>query len=357
MEIPSEPHTGSARTGAPAQLEVAVVIVTYRSAALTIACLQSLERERAGSVLNIRAIVVDNASGDLAEISSAVAQRGWSSWVALLAAPENGGFAYGNNLGIQHACAAHVPAYLFLLNPDTEVRAGAVAALVRFLEAHPEAAVAGPSFETRDGRDWRVAFRFPTLLGELEQGLKLGLATRLLNRWAVVRHMGERSEAVDWVSGSAMMIRPDAFAMVGGMDENYFLFFEETDLCRRMRRAGFTICYVPESRVMHIGGVTTDIRKRRPSYWLDSRRRYFALSFGVAHAMLIDIVAVSAHLLGSLKRLLQGRPHSGTPRFIRDLVHHSIIWRRNRRIAPMRSRTLVAGCAAKPGGVLAQPRT
>jgi N-acetylglucosaminyl-diphospho-decaprenol L-rhamnosyltransferase len=243
------------------------------------------------------------------------------------------------------------------LNPDTEVRSGAVAALVRFLEAHPEAAVAGPSFETRDGRDWSVAFRFPTLLGELEQGLKLGLATRLLERWAVVRRMGERSETVDWVSGSAMMIRPAAFASVGGMDENYFLFFEETDLCRRMRAAGFTICYVPESRVMHIGGVTTDIRKRRPPYWFDSRRRYFALSFGVAHAMLIDIVAVGAHLLGALKRLLQGRPQSGTPRFVRDLIHHSIIWRRNRSIAPMRSRALIAGCAAKPGEAVAQPRT
>ncbi|MBV9723597.1 MAG: glycosyltransferase family 2 protein, partial [Gammaproteobacteria bacterium] len=68
-----------------------MVIVTYRSAALTIACLQSLERERAGSALNIRAIVVDNASGDIAEISSAVAQRGWSAWVTLVAAPENGG--------------------------------------------------------------------------------------------------------------------------------------------------------------------------------------------------------------------------------------------------------------------------
>jgi N-acetylglucosaminyl-diphospho-decaprenol L-rhamnosyltransferase len=354
IPVKSDPQTMSA----PQRVfDIAVVIVTYRSAPLTIACLKSLQGERADQTLRIRAVVVDNASGDLPEISRAVEDYQWSQWVTLVSAPRNGGFAYGNNFGIERAYAAGIPSYFFLLNPDTEVRPGAVAALVRFMETHPAAGIAGPSFETGDGDDWEIAFRFPTLLSELEEGLQLGLATRLLRRWAVVHNMGDQSEAVDWVSGSSMMIRPEVFATVGGLDENYFLYFEETDLCRRARRAGFTTWYVPESRVMHIGGENTKAIKRHPPCWFESRRRYFALTYGMAYAALIDIVAVGANLLGALKRLIQGRPRGATPSFIRDLVHHSVLWNRNRNIPPVRSRSLGGACAAQTNRGPVQPRT
>jgi GT2 family glycosyltransferase len=338
-----------------------VIIVNYRSAPLTVTCLRSLQIERSNPALCIRVVVVDNASGDLAEISRAVADNRWSSWVTLLEAPKNGGFAYGNNLGIERACGAATPSYLFLLNPDTEVRAGAIAALVQFLEAHPQAGIAGPSFETAEGEEWRIAFRFPSLLGELEQGLELSVATRLLSRWAVVRHMGDRREPVDWISGSSMMIRPEVLAAVGGLDENFFLFFEETDLCRRARRAGFATWYVPESRVMHVGGATTSVSSRAPTrlpaYWFESRRRYFAVTFGLARAALIDLVAVGAHLLGAAKRLLQGRRHLGRPRFIRDLLHHSVLWRRNRNIPPLCSAIASSTRGAQTGNAATQART
>jgi N-acetylglucosaminyl-diphospho-decaprenol L-rhamnosyltransferase len=341
---------GRARARPQRVFDVAVIIVTYRCARLTIASLRALQNERSNPELSIRAVVVDNASDDLAEISRAVDDNQWSSWVTLVAAPKNGGFAYGNNLGIERAYAAGTPSYVYLLNPDTEVRAGAVAALVRFLEAHPEAGIAGSSFETGEGEEWKIAFRFPTLLGELEQGLELGVATRLLDRWAVVRRLGRSYEAVDWVSGSSMMIRPQVFAAVGGLDENYFLFFEETDLCRRARRAGFTTWYVPDSRVMHIGGASTSVssraRTRLPAYWFQSRRRYFAVAHGLPYAMLTDLVAVGARLLGASKRLMPGHQHAGTPSFIRDLLYHSVLWSRNRDIPPFRSRIASSVCAA-----------
>jgi GT2 family glycosyltransferase len=338
-----------------------VIIVSYRSAPLTIACLRSLQIERSNPALRVRAVVVDNASGDLAQIARAVEDSQWSSWVTLVEAPENGGFAYGNNLGIEVACTAGTPSYIYLLNPDAEVREGAVAALVQFLETHPEAGIAGSSFETGEGSDWKIAFRFPTLLGELEQGLELAVATRLLRRWSVVRRMDERRETVDWISGSSMMIRPEVFAAVGGLDENYFLFFEETDLCRRARSAGFTTWYVPESRVMHIGGATTSVSSRThtrlPPYWFESRRRYFAVTYGLAHAMLIDVVALGAHLLGTAKRRLQGRQHQSRPSFVRDLLHHSVLWSRNRDIPPIRSRLVRGARAVKSGSAAVQPRT
>jgi N-acetylglucosaminyl-diphospho-decaprenol L-rhamnosyltransferase len=285
-------------------VEVAVVIVTYKSAQLTINSLRSLEAERAAPGTTIRAVVVDNASGDASAIGEAVAARGWASWVRLLSAPRNGGFAYGNNLGIEAAYQRGRVDYVYLLNPDTEVRSGAIGALVRFLEAHTEAGIAGSSFENRDG--------------------------------SVARQMSRTPEPVDWISGASMLIRPAVLQAIGGLDENYFLYFEETDFCFRAKRAGFQTWYVPESRVMHIAGQSTTVTdrsrgpERLPPYWFESRRRYFALTHGVPRAIAIDVVALVANLLGSLKRIALGRTRSAVPYFVRDLIRYSVLWPRHR---------------------------
>jgi N-acetylglucosaminyl-diphospho-decaprenol L-rhamnosyltransferase len=315
--------------------DVAVIIVTYRTAELTIACLRSVQQERqASKEITVRAIVVDNASGDAAVIRSAVQTEGWQSWVTLIEAPVNGGFAYGNNLGVQTAYAEKTPDYIYVLNPDTEVRAGAIGALVRFLEGSPQVGIAGGSFEHLDGRIWPIAFRFPTLCSELSHGLQIGIVSRLLQRWTVARPMTQLTQPIDWICGAAMMIRPAVFDRIGGFDENYFLYFEETDFCNRARQAGYATWYVPESRVMHIMGQSTKVTdekiilQRFPAYWFQSRRRYFAVTFGLVHAMVIDLVAVLAHCLGLLKRVALRRP--SVPYFIRDLIRHSILWPRNR---------------------------
>lgn len=317
--------------------------MTYRSAQLTIESLHSIHAERSTVGLHIRVIVVDNSLEDLGAIAQAVELNDWSSWITLVQAPFNGGFAYGNNLGVERAYAEGIPDYLYLLNPDTQVRAGAIGSLARFLESRPEVAIAGSSFENRDGSDWPIAFRFPTLESELIQGLEFGLVTRLLQRWVVTRRMTRTAQPVDWVSGASMMIRSEVFAALGGFDENYFLYFEETDFCRRARQAGFFTWYVPESRVMHVGAQSTHVThqesvpKRLPAYWFESRRRYFALSFGVGHAMVIDVIALVAHSLGWLKRIVLRR--RAVPYFVRDLARHSILRARNRTVPAIRDRT------------------
>jgi N-acetylglucosaminyl-diphospho-decaprenol L-rhamnosyltransferase len=344
--VGSNPASAQTNFAAPdpsvTRLDIAVIIVTYKSAQLTIEALRSLLTERESAELRIRAVVVDNASGDLPEIANQVELYEWSSWVTLVLAPNNGGFACGNNLGIESAYAVGTPSYVYLLNPDAQVRPGAISSLVHFLDARPDVGIAGSSFETLDGNIWPIAFRFPTLISELNQGLDLGIATRLLDPWVTVRYMARSNEQVDWISGASVMIRPEVLAAIGGLDENYFLYFEETDFCRRARAAGFPTWYVPESRVMHIGGhstaVTDRTRRRMPAYWFESRRRYFVVSFGLVHAMAIDAVAVIAHSLGILKRIILRRQHTATPYFVRDLVRHSVIWKRNRNIPPAKSR-------------------
>jgi hypothetical protein len=164
----------------------------------------------------------------------------------------------------------------------------------------------------------------------------------LFNRWTVAQYMTQVTQPIDWICGASMLIRPAVFASIGGMDENYFLYFEETDFCYRAKRAGFPTWYVPESRVMHIMGQSTTVTdlttgpKRLPSYWFESRRRYFAMTYGIAHAVGIDIVALLACGIGMVKRAILGRLGTVTPYFIRDLVRYSPIWPRNRKFPAVR---------------------
>jgi N-acetylglucosaminyl-diphospho-decaprenol L-rhamnosyltransferase len=160
--------------------DVVIAIVSYKSAALTIECLRSIDAERSTPGVRIRAIVVDNASGDAPEIARSIEDNSWASWVTLATAPKNEGFGYGNNLAFRYAHDKGRPDYFHLLNPDTLVRKGAIGALVRFLEEHSEVGIAGGSFENDDGSEWPIAFRFPSILSEIEGGLKFGLVTQIL---------------------------------------------------------------------------------------------------------------------------------------------------------------------------------
>ena len=155
------------------------------------------------------------------------------------------------------------------------------------------------------------------------------------------------TERVDWVSGASMMVRASVLGAIGGMDENFFLYFEETDFCYRAMQAGFTTWYVPKARVLHMRGKSTNLSmvearpKRLPQCWFESRRRYFALRFGIPCALAIDTVALAAHFIGTLKRIALLRRQRGIPCFLRDLWRNSLLRRQNRNLP--RPRTLLAG--------------
>ena len=146
-----------------------VVIVNYRTGGLVVKSLRSLAGEVCGGSC-ARVVVVDNCSDDGSAdvIGRAIEAEGWSGWASLHRASVNGGFSYGNNCAIRPAlAAAHPPDFVWLLNPDTEVRPGALRALVDFLQARAEVGIVGSSFEEADGRLWPHAFRFPSIWSEL----------------------------------------------------------------------------------------------------------------------------------------------------------------------------------------------
>jgi GT2 family glycosyltransferase len=326
------------------QRTVLAVIVTYKTSGLVKNLLASLAGERATEAARnivLRVVVIDNASGDAEPIKRVVTDAGDQDWIEVVSAPRNGGFAYGNNLGLRHGFeSATVPDFFLMLNPDTEVRSGAISALVDFLDRHDDAGIVGSSFELQDGRPWPYAFRYPSLLSELDHGLRLGLMSKLLREHIVSRRMGNVPEQVDWFPGASMMLRRQVIEDVGGMDENYFLYYEETDFCRKIKAAGWTIWYVPESRVMHIAGQSTGVTgdqegtKRLPGYWFESRRRYFTKNHGVPYAMATDAVLVLAYAVGQAKEMLKGHGRAGVPHFARDIIRHSVFRKSNRTIAP-----------------------
>jgi N-acetylglucosaminyl-diphospho-decaprenol L-rhamnosyltransferase len=320
---------------------VEVVVVTYRTAELVKECLRTLHSERqlcAQHEIEVRCTLVDNASGDTAILSPFLEETDWQGWVELISSDRNGGFAYGNNLAFQSCYrAGRSPDYFFLLNPDTEVRPGAILELVRFLEAHPSAATAGSCMENADGSTWPYAFRFPNIVAEAVHPLGVAVLERLLERYVVTRKMGEGPTEVDWFPGAAMMCRANVVQELGGMDESYFLYYEETDFCLKLKRAGWSNWYVPQSRVMHLSGQSTGVtgendRKLRPSYWYDSRRRYFQKNHGALYAVSADALALAAIAVGGLQRKLRGKEQPSVTRHLRDFYRGSALRTPNRRI-------------------------
>lgn len=312
-------------------MRILVVIVNYRTAGLTIEAVGSLQPEVAGP-FEVRVAVLDNDSrdGSAERIAKALADRQWE-FATLHALPKNGGFAYGNNAAIRPALASSAPPdYVWLLNPDTRVHAGALAALIADLEAHPEAGIAGSRLEEPDGSAQRSAFRFPTVLSELEEGLRFGPASRLLSDHLVAPPVRSEAHEIDWVAGASMLIKRRVFDEVGLFDEDYFLYYEEVDFCLRAARKGWRCRYVPSSRVIHLVGQAsgvTDTKKRpsrRPDYWFESRQRYFRKNYGPAYAALADAAWAASYSTFRVRRMLQQKPDRDPPRMLRDFLRHSL---------------------------------
>jgi N-acetylglucosaminyl-diphospho-decaprenol L-rhamnosyltransferase len=312
---------------------VLVVIVNYRIADLVIDCLRSLETE-VGAVPGARVVVTDNASGDdsVARLVEAVRENGWEGWAAIQPLERNGGFAYGNNEGIRPALqAADRPRYVLLLNPDTVVRPGALKTLVDFLESRPDVGLAGSRLEHPDATPQRSAFRFPSVLGELERGMRLGLVTRLLARWVIAPPIPQQSGSADWVSGACLIVRREVFEMIGLLDEGYFMYYEEVDFCLRARRAGWPCWYLPGARVVHLvgqsasRGASPTRRPRQPDYWFHSRRRYFLAHLGPFRTLLADLAWSLGFLSFRVRQVIQCKPDADPPGLLRDFIRHNFL--------------------------------
>lgn len=312
-----------------------VVILNYRTPSLTIDCLRSLEGE-IQSLPGTRVVVSDNASGDqsVERIGAAIEAEGWGEWASLLPLDDNGGYAFGNNAAIARSLqSTNPPPYFLLLNPDTIVRPCAVQVLVDFMDKHPNVGIAGSRLEEPDGTPQRSAFRFHTVQSELDFGLRLGVVTKLLSKWVVAPPVCEETCQTDWVAGASMIVRREVFESVGLLDEKYFMYFEEVDFCLKANKSGWPCWYVPQSRVVHLvgqsSGVTDTKRppKRLPTYWFDSRRRYFLKNHGWLYAALADVAWFSGFALWRCRRVIQRKQDLDPPKLLSDFLLNSVFFK------------------------------
>ena len=196
------------------EMTLLIVIVNYRTTELTLDCLRSLQDE-VGTVAGTRVVVTDNASGDDsvdAPRCGGGAPAAGASWATIQPLEQNGGFAAGNNAAIRPALAsADPPTYVLLLNPDTIVRPGALRTLVEFMENRPDVGIAGSRLEEPDGTPQRSAFRFPSVLGELEGGLRLGRSRGSWRAGWSPQPCPTEPGPTDWVAGACMIIRREVF--------------------------------------------------------------------------------------------------------------------------------------------------
>jgi GT2 family glycosyltransferase len=294
----------------PDSLRLWIVIVNYRTAELAIDCLRSLSSQ-VGNFAGSRVVVVDNASADgsVVKLSVAILNEDWSSWVSVMPLDRNGGFSFGNNAGIRAALSSTDKVdYVLLLNPDTVVHPGSLGALMEFMEAHPGAGIAGSLLENANGEIECSAHRVPSPMGELDAGARLGVLSRLLSRYVVSPPFRDEAHECNWVSGASLIVRRSVLEQIGPMDEGFFLYFEEVDYCCRARNAGWSVWFVPESRVIHLEGAATGIRvarKRRPGYWYDSRRRFFVKHHGIAGLLAADALWAIGRLSFLARRFLR----------------------------------------------------
>jgi N-acetylglucosaminyl-diphospho-decaprenol L-rhamnosyltransferase len=253
--------------------DLTVVIVNYNAGEFLARCLGSLPASLEG--FDWRAIVVDNASVDGSERYALEA----SERVTLIPAGRNAGFAAAVNT----AAAATGAPLLLLLNPDAEMRPGVVPSLIEELERDPECAVIGPGILNTDGTLQGSARRDPFWLTGLFG--RSTLLTRLFPNSPMAHRSiippdlppGTVSLRADWVSGACMLLRREAFDRCGGFDTGYFLYWEDADLCRRLRRLGYTIRYRPDVHVRHaVGGSSESARPLAIRAFHQSAARYYA---------------------------------------------------------------------------------
>lgn len=226
---------------------LSIVIVSYNTAALLRRCLAGLPAALGGAPVEV--IVVDNASTDGSADMVTVA----FPTVDLIRLPGNAGFAAANNAGLTSARGR----YLCLLNPDTEVCAGALERLVAWLEARPAAGVAAPRLLNPDGSTQAVGFRFPGPIQVALDWFPLHprlLASRLNGRYPPPWPGPFR---IDHPLGACFVVRRAAAVDVGLFDAGYFMYSEEVDWCRRLAASGWEVWTLPEATVLHHGGQST----------------------------------------------------------------------------------------------------
>jgi hypothetical protein len=224
---------------------LSVIVVSFNTRDTSVKCLQALQLAAAG--IETQLIVVDNGSTD----GSSAAILETAPQATLMSNQCNVGFAAANNQGL----AAATGQFILLLNSDAFVARGSVGAMIEHLQGHPDVAAVGPRLLNADGTLQLSCFPFPSPWRAWAENLWLARifpGTKLMGDYRQWDHNSAR--VVDFVSGACMMIRREVYDRIGGFDERFFMYAEETDWQKRIWASGWKIAFTPTAVVTHLGG-------------------------------------------------------------------------------------------------------
>ncbi|HSD12424.1 MAG TPA: glycosyltransferase family 2 protein [Patescibacteria group bacterium] len=225
-------------------MDLSIVILNYRSKGLVKQCVKTIGLYVTKAAYEI--IVVDNASGD--GVGEMLAER--FPEVRFIQSPANVGYAGGNNLGVRAARGR----YVVIMNPDITVRPGALDAMVAYMDANADVGILGPKLVHPDGSIDSSCYRFPTYAIPLYRRTpfgKLPAGRQAVSRYLMEDYDHRETREVDWLLGAVLMVRRSALDRVGPLDERYFLYFEDTDWCRRFWNAGWRVVYYTGAEMVH----------------------------------------------------------------------------------------------------------
>ncbi len=272
---------------------LSIVIVSWNVRDLLLQCLDSIAVELAKNAgICAEIFVVDNASSD----DSVTRLKEGYSWIKLIENYDNVGFAAANNQAIRQSDAE----YILLLNPDTIVKSGGLANLITFMNSNSTAGAAGSKLLNVDGSLQPSCFPQPTLSRELWRLFHFDrfypLALYDMDKW------DDRSpRQVDIIQGTSLILRQAALQNVGLLDENFFMYSEEVDLCFRLRQANWSLFWAPTSQIVHYGGQSSQqVASAMFLQLYQNKLRYFRKHHGRFAGMMYKGIL----LLAALPRLL-----------------------------------------------------
>lgn len=279
--------------------KVAIIIVSWNVKDLLKKAVESIERE---ADLPFELFIIDNASSDGTQESLQTLKMSNPLCVTFrfILNPTNLGFAAACNQGIKEAKSD----YVLLFNPDAEILPKTISELVAAAERHPEAGVVGGKILNENGTIQASISRLPTPMayaGGRLQLQKIFSKNKKINALLRFDFDYEHEALVPSVKGAIFLITPIALEKVGKMDERFFIWFEETDYCNRVGKAGLKVIYTPKAKVMHVG--LASMKKKsfwsRQLIWNNSMRAYFAKYFGWPQGALLGILDPLLVMVGS----------------------------------------------------------
>jgi GT2 family glycosyltransferase len=267
-------------------IDLTISIVNANSRDVLLECLESLHRSIHGDV-TVELVVLDNASED----GSVDAIRQRFPGVEVIAQELRAGFGANHNRVIRVTSGR----YILVVNPDTFSEDWCFSRLVSEMDHHPRVAALGPALVYPNGRPQASAWRFPTPFTCV-----LGLIT--LGRAGITQSTGGGARRVDWLMGSALLLRREALDEVGLFDESFFLYFEEVDLCFRLHRASWEMRYVPDVTVVHHKGELSGfVPQDRVNEWWRGQHRYWRKHHSAFGAR-VAAFAIGLRYLGAATR-------------------------------------------------------